>query len=851
MTKGQKSGTTSVEDDPEIDDPKIKKVKISTVVEQAVQKSVMPAVEEAAKRAAELAVAAQLKSLASVPPPTSGKDPSVLGPEITAAGKALADGDIELVDQEAMGARHSTLQLSDAIAAAKRLEQANTIPSRSEYIFPPGFNHDRPLTSKEEQLALAKLYQLVYHGRTHPTKWNDFCTALKAAASEEDYNTMASLLRGMVYASDQFIARLFDLADPAKPLLWSQVLELMTLPGDPIQIPQHIRDTWSRAAEEHTMKVVDSSSVAATEDADDEETLSKDTLARLDLEEPEPFPPGTKPKNKSVLGSMTLIDLYRYGRRLDKTLPWATLAAAAEAFSKRNNQNSSQTSKQKSNMKARLISEILIRQPDVFGTGGHQDAPAASPGAPHTPGPSTSAAVGTPTPPAMGEGIAAAVAAAIGAAGSKPQGGDQLNQHSGAITMEQVQAMVVAALGEANRKRPGPDTAVPQQVSIGVEDVEDNDDSWDQLKHVTPIPSAKVQLPPPPQFTGTVDKLVPTHYTKLENYPIALCRLALRDRFPLQEVVMEYFKQNAAVWAEQFFSSDITTKYGVSQDSLGDASKNEEVYKAFHKAFMKQFSPQIRSKRDMALEQLHGTSYKQQANENVATYYSRFATIADEAQLTPTLKGFYFRKGLLQHYAEKCIADAAGKKLETLDDVYNQALLQEHIRVTVNNSPAPLAVHYSQSGRGGGRGRGRSASGSTRGGRDRGRGRAFGRGRGGRGQARGTYAYPEPDYYGKPRGKPLGRSSGVQRGVHKKTKRGRGRGRGALFFVEDTELVQQDNANPPGPPNLSVKNTDPRPADGYEEEYYEEPSQHAFMAAGHGWGRGYPGPSAPPYGRHR
>ena len=372
----------------------------------------------------------------------------------------------------------------------------------------------------------------------------------------------------------------------------------------------------------------------------------------------------------------------------------------------------------------------------------------------------------------------------------------------------------------------------PAEVSTG--DDSPDDESWERLKFITPNPATKVQLPSPQQFTGAIDKIVPVHYNKLELYVEHLCKLALRGRFPLAEVVADYFKGHASAWADTFFKRTITTQYKVSQAAVADYKENKQVFKAFKAAFLKHFGPQLRCERDEALEILQAGAYMMQPKEKVALYHARFAIIALKAELTTNLQGWYFRKGLPTQLARKCLTDEKGRMIENIDDVLQRALDAERaLLAEQHDKAAPLSAAFVQGqnpGRGGGRG-GRGSSG--RGGRG---GRSGGQGGRGTGRSQPQYMsagyqhpppaqqqytqYQQPHPYGQPfgqqqqfaphqqwapQGKFRGRSSGRGRGVFRR-RGGRGRDRGnnrkSFYFVEEVEDMQ--SGNPPEPPPLML-----------------------------------------------
>ena len=333
---------------------------------------------------------------------------------------------------------------------------------------------------------------------------------------------------------------------------------------------------------------------------------------------------------------------------------------------------------------------------------------------------------------------------------------------------------------------------------------------WDTLEHVIPNMAAKVQLPSPKEFNGIVSILVPAHYSDLDAYAEALVKHAIRAKVPMAEMVLAYFKQHARIWAEHFFRTGIL-QLGIAASVVADAQQNKEVYPLFLQAFREQFGPQIICKQEEALEKLHSGRCSMAKDDYVALYYAKFMTVVSDAKLTPDTAGFLFRKGLPLNIREKCVTDASGKVLRTLNEVYRAALTREStLRALAHDKPAPLnsaSANFAQ-GKGGGRGRGsrhggrpnepwqdkRDQNGNSGGGyRSNQSGqRNGGSGGGGNGQRNNAGRF----------------KGGVRKGTQRVGRKSRNENTGKKWHEhKHSAHVVQHNSQPPSPPPLSLQYT--------------------------------------------
>ena len=122
---------------------------------------------------------------------------------------------------------------------------------------------------------------------------------------------------------------------------------------------------------------------------------------------------------------------------------------------------------------------------------------------------------------------------------------------------------------------------------------------FDQLQGIRSSRSVKVTLPTPRTFRGDVADIVPTHYADLEDYVSYIGKTAQRAGTPLMDIMALAFDGIAGKWAQQFSKSLLPTQ-------VNDERFNKEAYNAFHVAFVKHFSPQVRTQEKRARDDLYG-----------------------------------------------------------------------------------------------------------------------------------------------------------------------------------------------------------------------------------------------------
>ena len=148
---------------------------------------------------------------------------------------------------------------------------------------------------------------------------------------------------------------------------------------------------------------------------------------------------------------------------------------------------------------------------------------------------------------------------------------------------------------------------------------------FDLLSGIRTTRAVKVNLPTPKVFKGDVAEIVPSHYTDLEDYVSYIGKTAQRAGTPLMDIVSLAFEGIAGKWAQQFSKS-------LPPLHVNDARYNKEVYNSFHEAFLKHFSPQVRTQEKRARDDLYGSkNYQQKTTESVALYVTRLRTLIKDA----------------------------------------------------------------------------------------------------------------------------------------------------------------------------------------------------------------------------